>query len=108
MARLRAPARSIRRGKPLRTRVLACSAVLTAIVLFAVPGSRSFASELAVKIVHLRPGGLTAGPIPFILDLHKHSRPPKPPALARQVPGGPHGDHKALAAPAAWSANPRR
>jgi len=63
----------------LRTRILACSAALGAVILLTVPGGRSFASDLASKIVHLRPGG-TTGPIPFILDLHKHKRASKPPA----------------------------
>jgi hypothetical protein len=94
--RVCAPSRSLRRGKPLRTRVLACAAALTAIVLIAAPGSRSFAAELAVKIVHLRPGA-TAGPIPFILDLHKHKRTSKAPARRTSSTPAvrPHADPKA-------------
>ncbi len=72
----------------LRTRVLICSAVLGAIVLMAVPGGRSFASELAAKIGRLRPAA-TAGPLPFILDLHKHKRAPKTPPHAHPGPNKP-------------------
>ena len=56
----------------LRTRVIACSVVLTAVTLAVVPGGRSFASDVAAKIAHLR-SPRTGGPIPFILDLRKHA-----------------------------------
>ena len=74
-----------------RTRAIACSVVLAAIALVAVPGGRSFASDVASKIVHLRPGR-ASGPIPFILDLHKHKRTRKAPAPSRQ-PQRPPGLH---------------
>ncbi len=74
-------------------RILICSAALTALILMAVPGSRSFASELAAKIVHLRPGAPT-GPIPFILDLHKHKRPAKAPAKPAKPANAPRNASK--------------
>ena len=67
--------------------MLVCSAALAAIVLIAVPGGRTFASEMAAKFVHLRPGA-TAGPIPFILDLHRHKRAHKAPAQQQHATPG--------------------
>ena len=55
----------------LRTGVLAFAAIVAAALLLAMPASRSFASGVASRIVHLHAAG-TQGPIPFILDLHKH------------------------------------
>jgi hypothetical protein len=90
----------------LRTRVLACSAVLTAIVLVAVPGGRSFAANVATRIAHLR-SPATAGPIPFILDLQKHKRTRKAPASRPQAPvTRGHTNPKAHAAPPAQPAAP--
>ncbi len=85
----------------LRTRVIACSVVLTGVVLTAVPGGRSFAADLAARISHLHSPG-TGGPIPFILDLRKHAPRKHEPAHRGTAAGRPVSpQHPAAAAPAA-------